>query len=45
MITTTARVTLLHDNGAKWVSEYIGVDYDHDEMLDTAVESILGDGD
>ena len=45
MATTTARVTLLHENGAKWVSEYIGVDYDHDEMLDTAVESILGDGD
>jgi spermidine synthase len=40
-----ARVTLLHENGAKYVSEYVGLEYDNDLLLDKAVDSILGDGD
>ena len=40
-----ARVSLLHENGAKHVSEYVGLEYDNDLLLDEAVNSILGDGD
>ena len=36
--------TLLHENGAKYVSEYVGLEYNQDLMLDAAVDSILGDG-
>ena len=40
-----ARVTLLHENGAKWIADYVGAEYSDDIELDAAVESILGDGD
>ena len=42
-----ARVHLIHMNGAKYVAEYVGERYDdhNDHVLDSAVESVLGDGD
>lgn len=39
------RVTLLHENGAKWVAEYAGLDYSDDSELEAAFDSILGAGD
>ena len=39
------RVTLLHENGAKWVAEYAGLEYFEDSELDAAFDKILGGGD
>ena len=39
------RVTLVHENGAKWVSEYAGRSYQDNAALDSAFTGLLGEGD
>jgi spermidine synthase len=39
------RVTLRHENGAKWIAEYAGREYFDDSELDAAFDGVLGVGD
>ena len=39
------RVTLRHENGAKWIAEYAGQEYYDDSELDAAFDGVLGVGD
>ena len=39
------RVALHHENGAKWVAEYAGMEYYDDSELDIVFDGVLGAGD